>query len=434
MPAKIQIDKTVRVDGFEITEASVVDAFKAAEADGQSTEEYLRDIISLGSRVLAMANAGAGVQQLADGIEQTSKAMKDVSAKLTEEITKKVDQVTGEDGDLAKAIQGQIDEFGLQLEKLTGGEDSPIRAGVKKQVDEMAKKLMSDFVIHNAGQRDMIAKLLDVKDPQSPLRILSEKLDSVDTAVKDVQKGLTKEEAITEIVEATPVGGNQYEDVAVHALQMIAGRGGDNCVSTGGVTGRVARSKMGDATVDLKVGGKTFARLVMEAKNSPISILDWEREAAGSKANRAATGFIGMCKYEKDMPNKARIMILDSQSIVVACDPENDDAELFALVYQVVKMNTLSTAGSMDDLNLPEVNKNLADAISALTKFDNITKSVSAIENSAASIKKEAKGIRDNVTEMIEGVQNAIRRSLESEAIEMSLRAEVGALEAGSDA
>ena len=232
--------------------------------------------------------------------------MKDVSAKLTEEITKKVDQVTGEDGDLAKAIQGQIDEFGLQLEKLTGGEDSPIRAGVKKQVDEMAKKLMSDFVIHNAGQRDMIAKLLDVKDPQSPLRILSEKLDSVDTAVKDVQKGLTKEEAITEIIEATPVGGNQYEDVAVHALQMIAGRGGDNCVSTGGVTGRVARSKMGDATVDLKVGGKTFARLVMEAKNSPISILDWEREAVGSKANRAATGFIGMCKYEKDMPNKKK--------------------------------------------------------------------------------------------------------------------------------
>ena len=127
-------------------------------------------------------------------------------------------------------------------------------------------------------------------------------------------------------------------------------------------------------------------------------------------------------------------MILDSQSIVVACDPENDDAELFALVYQVVKMNTLSTAGSMDDLNLPEVNKNLADAISALTKFDNITKSVSAIENSATTIRKEAKGIRDNVTEMIEGVQNAIRRSLESEAIEMSLRAEVGALEAGSDA
>jgi hypothetical protein len=96
-------------------------------------------------------------------------------------------------------------------------------------------------------------------------------------------------------------------------------------------------------------------------------------------------------------------------------------------------MNTLSTAGSMDDLNLPEVNKNLADAISALTKFDSITKSVSAIENSAASIKKEAKAIREGVTEMIEGVQNAIRRSLESEALEARSFNEVGALEAGSE-
>jgi polyhydroxyalkanoate synthesis regulator phasin len=418
----IKVAADITIDGFKVTDSNVVSAFKAVVAEGESTAEYLENIIVLGSKVLGLANAGAGVQKLADGIEDAGKVMKEASRKLSEEINEKVDAITGDDGKLAKLIDSQIEEFVEQLEGLTGGEDSPIRKGIKKQMDEMSKKLVDDFVRQTNEQKAQIAKLLDIQDPTSPLRSLGEKLESVSSDVKEIHTEIAKSEAIAEIVEATPVGGNNYEDVAVKALQLIAGRAGDVCVSTGSVTGRISRSKKGDATVDLKVGGSTYARIVMEAKNSPLSLLEWEREAVGSKDNRAATGFIGMCKYEKDMPNNGRILIIDSQTIVVACDPEKDDAELFALVYQVVKMNTLSTAGSLDGLNLAEVNKNLADAISALTKFDSITKQVSAIKNSADAIFREANSIREGVTLMIESVQKSIQRTLEPEALESAAR------------
>lgn len=420
--SSVKVGEELVINGFKIVDTTVISAFNGIVSEGGSAVEYLENIIVLGSKVLGVANAGAGVQRLADGIEETGKVIKQVSQKFSDEINEKVEAITGDDGKLAKLISSQIEEFVEQLEGLTGGEDSPVRKGIKKQMDDMSKKLVDDLLRQGTHQRDQIAKLLDVQDPTSPLRSLSEKLESVSASVKEIHSEITKTEAVAELVEATPVGGNNYEDVAVKALQLIAGRAGDLCVASGDVTGRVSRSKKGDATVDLKVGGATYARIVMEAKNSPLSLLEWEREASGSKDNRAATGFIGMCKYEKDMPNNGRIMILDSQSIIVACDPEKDDAELFALVYQVVKMNTLSTSGSLDELNLAEVNKNLSDAIAALTKFDAITKQVSAIKNSAEAISKEAKSIREGVTLMIESVQKSIQRTLEPDAIESAAR------------
>jgi hypothetical protein len=79
---------------------------------------------------------------------------------------------------------------------------------------------------------------------------------------------------------------------------------------------------MGDGVVDLKVGGKVYGRIVVEAKNSKLTKKDWESEAKGSKENRGATGFIGFCKHMQDMPNNSKIMILDPQTIVIQFNPE----------------------------------------------------------------------------------------------------------------
>lgn len=420
--SNIKVASDITIDGFIVTDSTVVASFKAVLAEGESTAEYLENVIVLGSKVLGMANAGAGVQKLADGIEDASRVMKDASKKLSEDINEKVDAITGDDGKLAKLIDSQIEEFVAQLEVLTGGEDSPIRKGIKKQMDEMSQKLVEDFMRQTNEQKAQIAKLLDIKDPTSPLRSLGDALTAVGTDIKEIHNGIVKTDAVAELIEATPVGGNKYEDVAVKALQLIAGRAGDVCIATGNSVGRIARNKMGDATVDLKMGGSTHARIVMEAKNSALTMTDWQKEISGSKDNRAATGFIGMCKYEKDMPNNGRILIVDSQTIIIACDPETDDGELFSLVYQVVKMNTLSSSGSLEGLNLAEVNKNLTDAVDALKKFDSITRQVSTIRNSADSIAKEAKSIREGVTLMIESVQKSIQRTLEPEALEAAAR------------
>ena len=118
------------------------------------------------------------------------------------------------------------------------------------------------------------------------------------------------------------------------------------------------------------------------------------------------------------MPNKSRMLVLDSQGIVLAYDPAKDDAQILHLIYQVVKFNTLRASGSLDDVDLAEVNRELEEAMQALNKFDNLNKSVKAIENSAASIRKDAGDIKRAITGNISAVRLAISKNIEPYALE----------------
>jgi prophage DNA circulation protein len=125
------------------------------------------------------------------------------------------------------------------------------------------------------------------------------------------------------------------------------------------------------------------------------------------------------------MPNGSRVFILDEQSIVIAFDPEIDDPNLLGLVYQMVRMATLSSSGQLDEVNIAEVNRALDDALKALDKFDSITKSAAAVKNSADSIIKEANSIRTSIGSNLGIAQSAISRGLEPEALESATALEL---------
>jgi hypothetical protein len=135
------------------------------------------------------------------------------------------------------------------------------------------------------------------------------------------------------------------------------------------------------------------------------------------------------------MPNKSRMLVLDSQGIVLAYDPAKDDAQILHLIYQVVKFNTLRASGSLDDVDLAEINRELEEAMQALNKFDSLNKAVKAIENSAASIRKDATDIKRAITGNISAVRLAISNTIEPYALEggsAPLELEAGETE-GSD-
>ena len=233
-------------------------------------------------------------------------------------------------------------------------------------------------------------------------------MDNLSGAIAKVQEDVTKDIAIAPVIEVGVFGGLDYEDEVISWVQRIASANGDDCEPTGNITGLVPRSKKGDGVVDLKVGGSTRSRIVLEAKNQALSKLEWERERDGSKANRAATSFIGLCKHFNDMPNSSRVLILDTQSIVLSFDPEIDDPELLVLIYRMIKLNALSGSGIIDEVNIVEVNRNLEDAIKALNKFDLISKNASAIRNSADTITKEANEIRNSISDKLGAAQGAM--------------------------
>ena len=411
---------TVTFDQVVINDAVIAAEFKSALEQGVDLIEYTHSLLDIAARTAALRSNTAGAEKIEASLKSAKEGIKETAKNLEETIKKQVTDLASEDGQLLKGIEILIERYQDEIEELANGEDSELRKVMLKMLREAKDEISKDVKGTVASQEQKLGQLLDPQNPLSPLRQLATKVDEVAKSLAELREQEKVETAVAEVIETGVFGGVEYEEVAVQHLQRIAAAAQDDCEATGSVTGRVARSKMGDAVIDLKVGGKVYARMVMEAKNKALSKSDWEKEAKGSKENRAASGFIGMCKHLADMPNGSRLMILDAQSIVLAYNPDIDDPQLLALVYQVVKMNTLNNAGGFDGIDMVEVNVSLQEALKALERFDALGKQVSAIENAAKAIRKEAGEIRDAVETKIGQVQRAIATELEPAALEAS--------------
>ena len=427
MKNNVEVTDKLEITNLTVTDPQVIAAAKTIEADGRDLAEYIIQAIEVGNKVLLTTGISLGVEVLADEINKTNKAMKDASKSFGEDLSERIAKVTGEDGPLLGAINSHIEEFAADLEKMTGGEDSPIRKALKKQLEDMAKKLTDDIARSNSVQKMEIEKYFSMDNPSSPINKIGTQVKELTSAVNDVREKINQDVAVGEVISNTTLGGLSYEDAAVAVLQQIANVAGDDCEAVGHLTGRVSRSKKGDAVVDLKVGASVYARVVAECKDSALSKKDWEAEVEGSKANRGATGFIGFCKNLEDMPNKSRMQVLDAQTILVAYDPAIDDYQVLHLIYQVVKFNTLRNTGTLDGLDMAAINQGLEDAVRNLTLFDDINKQASAIMNAGKKIKDDADKIRQNLIDNLDGVRRAISKGLEPAQLEPATALELTA-------
>jgi hypothetical protein len=419
------LDRGVSFTKVATLNPRIVASFNVAIEAGIDPLAHLERLLEAGISVAAFGSNSAGAEKLEATVGHAKTTIEDVVGKVEASIKKQVGELAADDGALVRAIDSVLESVRDEVEEMTAGEDSPFRVAMLTSLTTAQKAIREDIQGQVAKQKKEIAELLDPADPTSPLRALSEKIDGIGRVINEVQIEVASKKAIEAEVAIGTSKGFAYEEVAVRSVQIVAGLAGDDCEHTGNVTGRVPRSKMGDGVVDVKVGAKVYSRIVVEAKNKALTKSEWEKEAAGSKENRAATGFLGMCKNIDDMPNGSRVLILDEQSIVIAFDPEVDDPNLLGLVYQMVRMATLSSTGQLDEVNVAEVKRAIDDAIKSLEKFDNITKSAAAVKNSADSIVKEANAIRTAISTNLGTAQASIGRGLEPEALESATSLEL---------
>lgn len=403
---------------FSIEDAVILAEFKAAQDSVDNISDFAFSVLDIGVRTASLRSNTAGAEKIEASINQANKSIGD-SAKAVEEALKgQIKGLVAEDGALIRGIQSIVDSYQDEVEELTSGEDSELRKAMIKLLREAKDDIAKDVRQTVESQRKMLGELLDPSNSTSPLRSLAQSIQGVATSINDMKHEAEVDIAVAEVVETGTTGGLDYEKIAINALQHVASMAGDDCEHTGGFTGRVPRSKMGDAVVEVKVGGKVFGRMVAEAKNSPLTKKAWEAEAKGSRTNRGASGFIGLCKHPSDMPNNSKIMILDPQGIVVQFNPELEDPTFITLIYNIVKMNTLNNAGNLEGLDIAELNINLQEAIRELEGFDELIKTASSIENAGKKVKKQAADIRDGVQKRIEAVQEAIRQEFDSLVLE----------------
>ena len=148
--------KQYEIFGLELTDPQVVHVLEAAEKDGADLVDYVTKAVGIGVRALQATNVSLGVEALTDEITRTRGAMSEASQKWVKEIEDKVKSLTGDEGTLAKSLEALLGDFSEELTNLTGGENSPICEGIKKQMadigaepvgnkpEEMAKQIKEE--------------------------------------------------------------------------------------------------------------------------------------------------------------------------------------------------------------------------------------------------------------------------------------------------
>jgi hypothetical protein len=122
------------------------------------------------------------------------------------------------------------------------------------------------------------------------------------------------------------------------------------------------------------------------------------------------------------MPGGQRISVLDKlgQNVVLAYDPDNDSPELLSLVYQVVKMHSLSVVGSGVDVNPAAINSYVEESFVILDRFESLHDAVAKIKSNATKVSSISETIKDELT----GHLRSIRREVAGNAEQLVLKVE----------
>lgn len=437
-PAKssVTVGATVVIESLEISDAQVVATVKAAQAENRDLVDYITASVEIGVKALQATGVNLGIEQLADGIADAKKTMGKVGKELADNLSEKLECFTGEQGTFTLGLKAQLDDLAEELATMTGGEDSPIRKGLQKQLQDMSKSLTDNFTRATSTQKDEIAKMLDTENAQSPLRLMSQNISKLGESVAEIQKSMSETKGRSIEAARGTSKGNDYESKVVAAVSEVAGSFGDEPLATGGTPGR-GKSKMGDAVIYLREGLSVKAKLVVEAKDMSSKKTDsarrkyWMEQAEGAREARGAIGFLGLCKNLEDMPGGNRISVLDKlgQNLVLAYDPDIDSPDLLFLVYQVVKMHSLSLIGSGAEINPVAINGYVEESLSILDRFTLIDDSVREIKTQATNISSVGESMKDSLSSNLRAMRREVAGNTEQILLENDAVLEITSLD-----
>lgn len=437
----VSVGATVVIESLEISDAQVVATVKAAQAENRNLVDYITTSVEIGVKALQATGVNLGIEQLADGIADAERTMGKVGKELAVNLHEKLEAIAGDQGSFTNTIKQSLEEFAQELEKMTGGENSPIREGIKKQLDAVSKALTENFTRTTVNQKDEIAKMLDIENAQSPLRGMAQSLNTLGESVIRIQTTLDEAKGrAVEAVKGTRKGGT-YETSAIAAVAEIARASSDEPLATGGTPGKGGTAKKGDGVIRLREGLTVKANLVVEAKDMSSKKTDlarlkyWSEQAEGARKTRGAIGFLGLCKNLSDMPGGARIVALDKlgQNLVLAYDPDNNEDEMLALVYQVVKMHCLSIVSTGVEINPAAMNSYVESSLAILERFDAIDGAVGKIKTQADSIRTVSEGIKDDLTSHLRSMRREIAGAVQQITLDNNNQLELPALDDESD-
>ena len=396
----VKVGTTVILESLEIKDVNVISAAQAAQEEKRDLVAFFKDVIEIGVKALQVTGVNVGVQQLASGIDTAEKNMAKSTTEAQERLQTFIEAVTADNGVYDKKFKSIVDNFEKNIETLATDENSPIREGIKGQMTEMAKELKDELAREATRQNSTLASLINPSDPSSPMHSLAQAIEAIKNDMSELRTESKVGIAVAEVINSSPMKGLPYEDQVVTRMQQLSGLTGDDCIATGNITGLIPKCKKGDGVINLKpTGDKIKARIVIEAKNSPLTRSEWDEEISKGKQNRDASAFIGFCKFVEDMPNKNRVLVVDRQTVILAHNPEIDDPQMPYLVYQFVKMSSLSAAGHLDDDMISQLNDKLDEALTSIKRFSSLSRDAKSIENTGKRMHTEINSLKSDLNQ-----------------------------------
>jgi hypothetical protein len=162
------------------------------------------------------------------------------------------------------------------------------------------------------------------------------------------------------------------------------------------------RCKKGDGVLAVDGGS---VKVVLEMTDSKRTT--WNGYLDEAERNRGALASLGLVRSADQLAGNS-IQSFGARRIVLAFDPETDDPDLLRTVVQLLRLSAMAANSRQDDGEIETAQEKIAEAITLLTRMDEIKRLAGLVSANATKIDKESDIIRLSLDRLLGQAQRAL--------------------------
>jgi hypothetical protein len=386
------LDDRILIERLTVQDERAAQLVRERQAAGQEPARTVSDAIEIGARVLDREDSTAEVDFVRAEFERQATALRERLTRslehgdqqLAERIAKAFDS---EDGSVPREFQQSLEralqEQRAALLKQFSAEDganplTDFKGGVVRALKELGGRYQAESEA-NRGRIDQLTReIVELKEQDAADQRVAEAEEA------GTRKGRSFEELVHDELDALAAA---QDDVAHHV--------GDTSSESGG--------KKGDVILELGAcHGPALATIVVEAKNRALSKNQaWAELNAAISERDADYGLLVVAGEDKVPKGLEDLAEYQGNKMIVVLDRDDPDPLALRLVYRYVRTRVLAAQAEGLDVDAGGVLAAAEDARARLKNVNKVRKSLTNISNSADRA-------RDDVNEMVEGVEQCL--------------------------
>ncbi len=417
------------LDGADLTayieQALAVGAQAISVAGGTQDTYHLEQLVQdVGTRTTESTRAAT--ERTGEVVTQATKAMQQASAEAKKVLSEAGEQARTAFGTSVSTAQTELRD---QLTHLLGGQDPELVARLRPLLQDFAGRLTKQADEHTTALFDKATRALNPDDPTSPMakhlvvldrqhKALTSTVQEQHSALADKIGELTRAvqvqkaagDATKRTASVTTLKGFTYEDSVGRVLRDIAIGLGDEYADTGAFAGLLSRCKKGDGV--LTVGGGS-TKVVMEMSDSPRST--WSDYLDEAERNRGACAALGIVPTTERNDGQL-VRVIGPRRIVLAFDPDQDDASLLRTVVILLRTAALAATLRINDSGVHTATERIAEALAALPRVETIRKTADSIRKGAQKVDTEAEKLHASLDRLLRQAQTSLQLAQEEDS------------------